>query len=147
MADVDFDAIGADVVATVAAVAGVKSCVYPPPEVAPAQGPSCWVDLGPIPFDLGNLEIGQVGITVTVATPRKGDYPREYRLVLKTAYAIVVAFRANVLIAGQAVVAAPAVVTKPVPALYGEQQPNNVTACTVQFAAETLTETVNQIAP
>lgn len=140
------DQIAEDVAATVRAVSGVVGCAYPPPENAPAQGPACWVDIGPIAYDLGNLEIGQVTVTVTVATPRKGDYPNEYRLVLATARAIVVAFRANIALAGEAVIVSVGLVSKPVAARYGEVDPN-ITACTVTLVAETEDETVNEIAP
>lgn len=140
-----FEAIGEDIATTVRAVDGVVSCAWPPPEQAPAQGPACWVDIGPTEYDLGNLEIGQIGVTITVATPRKGDYPNEYRLVLTTARAIVVAFRGNVQVADEAVIVSAGVISKPVAARYGEVDPN-ITACTVTMMLETLEETVNELA-
>jgi hypothetical protein len=145
MAVVTEDQIGADVAATVAAIAGVRGCAYPPPENAPAQGPACWVDLGPIEVQMGSLEVSLITVTVTVATPRKGDYPNEYRLVLATARAIVIAFRANILVAGEAALMAPGVISKPIAARYGEIDPN-ITACTVTVVVETMVETVNDLA-
>lgn len=139
----DFDAIGADLATTVAAVSGVRSCVYPPPEQAPIQGVSCWVDLAAT-FDTGNLEIGTVAAVITVATPRKGDYPREYRLVLATAREIVIAFRGNIAVAGDAMIVPPMEISKPVSAAYAEPTPN-IVACTVAFAMVTEEETVNQL--
>jgi hypothetical protein len=139
-----FDAIGEDVAATVRAVSGVRSCAWPPPENAPAQGPACWVDVGPVGYDLGNLEIGQTTVTITVATPRKGDYPSEYRMVLTTARAIVVAFRGNIAVADEAVIVSAGVISKPVAARYGEVDPT-IVACTVTLIVQTEEETVNDL--
>lgn len=141
----DFDDIGEDVAATVRAVSGVVSCAWPPPENAPAQGPAAWVDVGPIGYDLGNLEIGEVTVTITVATPRKGDYPNEYRLVLATARAIVVAFRGNVAVADEAIVVSAGTISKPIAAKYGDGDGNNVVACIVALVVQTEEETVNDI--
>jgi len=139
------DAIGEDVRVTVAAIAGMVSCAYPPPDSAPYQGPAAWVDLGPVLVEMGNLEFQQIAVTVTIATPRKGDYPNEYRLVLDYARRVLTAFRLNLAVAGGAMMMAPATISRPIAARYGEADPN-IVACTVTFSLETEEETVNALA-
>jgi hypothetical protein len=139
------DQIGEDVAATVAAIAGMVSCAYPPPDAAPYQGPAAWVDLGPIGVAMGNLELQEIQVTVTVATPRKGDYANEYRLVLDYARRVLTAFRQNIAVADDAMLMAPATIGRPIAARYGEADPN-IVACTVTFAVQTEEETVNLLA-
>lgn len=145
MAVVTEDQIGDDVAATVRAISGVVGCSWPPPENAPFQGPACWVDVGPISVEMGSLEVSKITVTITVATPRKGDYPNEYRQVLATARNVVIAFRQNILVADEAVLEAPGVISKPTAARYASNEVN-IVACTVTFTVETMVETVNDLA-
>jgi hypothetical protein len=138
------DQIMADVQATVAAIPGIIECAWPPPENAPVQGPATWLDYGPAEWEMGSLEIGRHQVTVTIATPRKGDYPSEYRTVLAVGKQIVVAFRGNTLVAGEAAMMAPATLNKPIAGTYGGE---SVVACTVTFVVETEEEVANQILP
>lgn len=138
------DQIMADVQATVKAITGMVSCAWPPPENAPAQGPSTWLDYGPTEWQMGSLEIGFHTVTITIATPRSGSYPEEYRTVLAVGKQIVVAFRGNTLVAGEAAIMAPATLSKPIAGKYGG---DDVVACTVTFVVETQEEVANQILP
>lgn len=147
MAEVTVDQIMQDVAATVAAVTGsagaIRKVDWPPPEIGAADGPRAYCDYGPAMIEQGNLEIALHTITITVVAPRI-NYPAEYKLVLEYAQAIQRAFRANLAIADEAVVTAPATLGKPYAGFYGEQK---VVACEVVFVAETLAETVNLLAP
>jgi hypothetical protein len=139
-----FDAIGTDVAATIRAIPGIKNCAYPPPESANImEGPSTWVDLGPTAFSLGSLEIAEILVTITVAVPRKGDYPGEYKLVLDYARRITIAFRGNIVV-GNAVIMNPATISKPIAARFGDET-SNIVACQITFTVQAETETVNDL--
>lgn len=142
--DFIFDVIGDDVAATIRAIPGIKNCSYPAPESSVIMdGPSTWVDLGPTALALGSLEIAEILVTVTVAVPRRGDYPGEYKLVLDYARRIVVAFRGNMVV-GDAVIMSPATISKPIAARFGEET-NNVVVCQVTLTVQAETETVNEL--
>lgn len=74
---------------------------YGPPESAPLAL-SIWVDYGPVEWDWGLMGVQSPQLAITVALPRKAQYPLEYRLVTDQTHQVVQALRGQLLLADEA---------------------------------------------
>lgn len=149
MAEVTYDEIAADIVATIQAeVTALNGNVtYPGPEKPPAAL-MAWVEIGPTSYELGGLEEAHHTVTITVAVPAGiGGYAGQVKAVHQTALDCLKAFRGNTLIADEASVdVAPASISKPYTARWGgSQQEPPIVACDLVFTVETLDAVEDQI--
>lgn len=132
MADTLPSAIADDVVTRLKAGLNTQAVIYGPPEGAP-DAFLCWVRYGNVTFEWGMFETRVPQITVTVAVPRGGQYPSEYRLVTDKAHEIAAALRGPILLADEAPIT-DVTITEASEVTYAGQQ---IMAAVVTLAIET----------
>lgn len=80
---------------------GTENVIYGPPESVPAAL-MYWVRYGPVAYEWGMFTVPHPGLSITVAVPRKGNYPSEYRLITDEAQRVVHALMGQFFLADEA---------------------------------------------
>lgn len=57
-----------------------NNVLYGPPEEVPVTS-MAWVRYGPVEYEYGMFSVAHPSVSITVAVPRNGDHPGEYRIV------------------------------------------------------------------
>jgi hypothetical protein len=134
VADTLPSAIADDVVSRLKAGLNTQAVIYGPPEGPPAEF-LCWVRYGNVTFDWGMFETRSPELTVTVAVPRGGQYPSEYRFINDKAHEVAAALRGPILLAGEAPITGVSI-TEPVGSDYAGT-PSAIMAAVVTISIET----------